>query len=136
MANEQIPELKPCPFCGGEAELIRRELPDRPLAIRWYVTCIDSLCEIKAETNMHRESELAIAAWNTRVPTTELRENQMHLAMELEAKDEQIRKLREALETMRREFGRIRNCGDPDCISCSEEIAATKLADAALKAGE
>ena len=63
---EKTVRLKSCPFCGGEAELIRKELPDRPLTFRYFVMCIDSTCEIKAETCLHREQEMAIDVWNKR----------------------------------------------------------------------
>lgn len=48
-------ELKPCPFCGGEAELYN----DEGL---WKVQCED--CE--ASTGQYYMPENAIAAWNTR----------------------------------------------------------------------
>lgn len=57
--------LKPCPFCGGEAETI--------LDGRWWVHCVNCTCEIGFEgmdENWyygHFETEAkAIDAWNTR----------------------------------------------------------------------
>lgn len=58
-------ELKPCPFCGGQAET---RLDDR-----WWVHCVNCTCEIGFEgmdengCYGHFETEAkAIDAWNTR----------------------------------------------------------------------
>ena len=58
------PELKPCPFCGGPAELIFPHDGDRP-----YVMCVLNFCSGTQKTAEH-----AIAAWNRRAdlpPTLE-----------------------------------------------------------------
>ena len=59
-------ELKPCPFCGGEAE-VRKE--DTSNGKSYHVTC----------TNKHlvyllgfNTEEQAIKAWNRRIPVTKL----------------------------------------------------------------
>jgi len=52
-------ELKPCPFCGGEAEPFN---PFGNINGPWYVRCSDCGGSIRFE---HTEAE-AIAAWNTR----------------------------------------------------------------------
>ena len=52
-----IGELKPCPFCGGEAELS---------APSGYVECVE--CGIQGPWGHNAEE--AIAAWNTRTPDT------------------------------------------------------------------
>lgn len=50
-------KLKPCPFCGGEAELIKI------YNTQWhYVQCVK--CKVKTE---HKTEQEAINAWNTRV---------------------------------------------------------------------
>lgn len=51
MTNE---ELKPCPFCGGEAELFQE--------YGWAVSCTS--CCVK--TLKYRIREKAIKAWNRR----------------------------------------------------------------------
>jgi Lar family restriction alleviation protein len=48
-------ELKPCPFCGGEARLTQT-------GVSPYVVC--ERCS--NSTALHGTQELAIAAWNTR----------------------------------------------------------------------
>lgn len=56
-------DLKPCPFCGGDAEIIYRESAARPP--NWdksFVQC--RRCE--AESNWEETIEQAITAWNTR----------------------------------------------------------------------
>ena len=54
--------LKPCPFCGGEAEL--RD-PHGAFSRLAAVFCND--CEIRGQLQV--DAETAIAAWNTRVPS-------------------------------------------------------------------
>jgi Lar family restriction alleviation protein len=48
-------ELKPCPFCGGDAMLIT------PPFSRPYVACLDNFCSGPKET-----PDKAVAAWNRR----------------------------------------------------------------------
>lgn len=52
-------ELKPCPFCGGEAETFhwRGE---------WWIACDNDGCENRVETLERATEAEAIAAWNTR----------------------------------------------------------------------
>ncbi len=57
--------LKKCPFCGGEAELIKIPVP--PYGDRYYVRCaIRNDCEIAVHTCDGRTAEEAIEAWNRR----------------------------------------------------------------------
>lgn len=53
-ANEQ---LKPCPFCGGEAILIKEKI-----ITRFYVECK----KCSAMTNLFTTKEEAIEVWNRR----------------------------------------------------------------------
>lgn len=53
-------ELKPCPFCGGEANTVLRNADD------WHVECHD--CASKSGT--YGFKEYAIEAWNTRAERT------------------------------------------------------------------
>lgn len=53
-------ELKPCPFCGGEAELTGFEAPE------FWVWCPNC----KASTDAHTCKGGAIEAWNTRAERT------------------------------------------------------------------
>ena len=50
-------DLKPCPFCGGEAQLKE----DKRLNM-WYVTCPSC----KVETDVDKTQEKPIAVWNKR----------------------------------------------------------------------
>lgn len=49
-------DLKPCPFCGGEAEIER-------YTIKPYVACMKCGCSMP---DRHQTAEQAIAAWNSR----------------------------------------------------------------------
>ena len=58
-------ELKPCPFCGGEAEVNEDRLDGYTIFI---VSCENSKCPVIVET-MHRAGNTkaqAIEAWNRR----------------------------------------------------------------------
>lgn len=58
-------ELKPCPFCGGEARIY---MNDSDLDnIMWYCMCTnDRGCNVMPITLDHYSKEAAAAAWNTR----------------------------------------------------------------------
>lgn len=53
-------DLKPCPFCGGEAELAGVNAPEFWV---WCPSC-------KASTAAHTGKQSAIEAWNTRAERT------------------------------------------------------------------
>ena len=53
-------ELKPCPFCGGEAKIASVPHGDRKL---WYVIC--RKCEIA--TFQYLTEKWAVKVWNRRV---------------------------------------------------------------------
>jgi len=72
-------ELKPCPFCGGEAITIQEH--------GWWVVCTDCSAEVGFEGmsdtsgcygSYQTEAE-AIAAWNTRSDTATLYEDGFYL---------------------------------------------------------
>lgn len=64
------PALKPCPFCGGEAEYFKRTnagaVADWCGASQHWVCCVG---ECNNQTCLHETPEQAIAAWNKRQPT-------------------------------------------------------------------
>ena len=53
-------ELKPCPFCGGDAEIY--DFKDG----RYFVGCSNTNCDVYPYTSIHYDKEDAIAAWNRR----------------------------------------------------------------------
>ena len=56
-------ELKPCPFCGGKAELIRNYNPDnKSQYINSHVIC--TVCGFQIHSDYHTEK--TIKAWNQR----------------------------------------------------------------------
>lgn len=63
-------ELKPCPFCGGEAECI----DDTGVLVNgrrtWVVWCPDEECPVVLSTPLCETQEEAAAAWNTRSERT------------------------------------------------------------------
>ena len=54
-------ELKPCPFCGGEAEIYRHAL------VSW-VRCKE--CGVDTPAALPQDEQLAIDFWNTRAERT------------------------------------------------------------------
>ena len=58
-------DLKPCPFCGGKAELIivPGYFKYGLSSIGWFVKCIDGCCNQSTYMSDHD----AVEAWNRRV---------------------------------------------------------------------
>ena len=57
-------ELKPCPFCGGEAKL--RETTYGNNIGAYFVYCANRDCEVSPSTGYRRFRKEAIEAWNRR----------------------------------------------------------------------
>ena len=66
VAEEELPELKPCPFCGGEAySNYKGELTNGAVIRYYYVNCGD--CGASTEYNEDKPTqEEAFELWNTR----------------------------------------------------------------------
>lgn len=60
--------LKPCPFCGGEAEIVEQK--HREYASTFYVRC-KGYC---IKQHDFRDKERAVEAWNTRKPIEKILE--------------------------------------------------------------
>ena len=61
-------ELKPCPFCGGDAELLSLNNTEQGLSpLYWYVVCTNGC----ARTFRHISDHDAIEAWNRRAERIE-----------------------------------------------------------------
>jgi Lar family restriction alleviation protein len=52
-------ELKPCPFCGGEATTFKAEE-------RHYVSCVNDDCIASVAMQSFSSEDEAVAAWNRR----------------------------------------------------------------------
>lgn len=70
-------ELKPCPFCGGEAELFESEESDDvydPDTLgfldTYYVTVHCVICRSCGIEGIYNSQDKAIEAWNTRAERT------------------------------------------------------------------
>lgn len=55
-------ELKPCPFCGGEAELT---FNGNDYVLWRYVECLNPECKVQTQQKTQSKEQAAIA-WNTR----------------------------------------------------------------------
>ena len=60
MPNELKPTLRPCPFCGGEAEIAKNGCGYID------VSCKNETCRGYAHSLWHKEKRKAVAAWNRR----------------------------------------------------------------------
>lgn len=68
--KKRVEDLKPCPFCGGESNIIKRSpvydggfaVPPKAL---YVVECEDCL----SKSSNYLEKDKAIAAWNLRSPS-------------------------------------------------------------------
>lgn len=73
-------ELKPCPFCGGEAKTVLADTyPHRGMLHSWFVACTDSECgcelgfygmDENGTCGTYETEAEAIEAWNTRAERT------------------------------------------------------------------
>lgn len=81
-------ELKPCPFCGGEAEL---KLYGSGPATRSGVRCVDVMCA--GSMRLPLPDEAPVAMWNTR------------------PEDPELTRLRSLLGEAREGLGKIANVG-------------------------
>jgi Lar family restriction alleviation protein len=57
-------ELKPCPFCGGEAEIVTWPKPHQPVC---YVKCKNCLAE-NCDDDFEENVALNVFSWNARAP--------------------------------------------------------------------
>jgi hypothetical protein len=62
--------LKPCPFCGGTAEVVKDKRWPRSLdhsIDAWHIECKNVDCVIyRTDNNYYRRRNEAIEAWNRR----------------------------------------------------------------------
>lgn len=62
-------ELKPCPFCGGRAEVAEIDLPLQP---GYYAACNSCDAQMGDSDDAYRDASYAITAWNRRAPAGEV----------------------------------------------------------------
>lgn len=56
-------ELKPCPFCGGKAEMVSDVFDGRQV---WFVQCPWADCEVSVESFDRDTPQEAAELWNRR----------------------------------------------------------------------
>lgn len=56
-------KLKPCPFCGGKAELVADVFDQKRI---WYVRCCGTGCAVFSETADRPTPQEAAKLWNRR----------------------------------------------------------------------
>ena len=82
-------ELKPCPFCGGEAVI------DYGRGLRKYwVRCNNPMCFVMPETDCHEDKSIVREHWNMRAD---------------EKQDAELAKLHDAISEYYRKHGRRAN---------------------------
>ena len=59
------PKLKPCPFCGGEAEMVRNDEPSRKFST-WLVRCGNQDCPVRPKTGFFTSANFIAELWNRR----------------------------------------------------------------------
>lgn len=76
------PKLKPCPFCGGEAQLLR--ISKSPNGVEeWFVSCGSDSCSLYPHSTIpYASAEIAAAAWNRRAVGTPSNAAAMREALE------------------------------------------------------
>jgi Lar family restriction alleviation protein len=62
MANT---ELKPCPFCGGKAELVKDRMA-LSFADSFFIRCDNADCYVKPQTPHRLSKDDAVNIWNRR----------------------------------------------------------------------
>lgn len=72
-AMSNMPKLKPCPFCGGEAEIYGGLIDGYGVQC---LSCFSSTTEFEGVRGDYEDTAIpkAITAWNTRTPNTEAME--------------------------------------------------------------
>ena len=93
-------KLKPCPFCGGEAELFKDQHDTLKIGYDYFVWCCDVECN--GGTDEYTKSDLAIKKWNTRTPDKESVNNAQRYKEALEAAQTRINYIDFAIENIER----------------------------------
>ena len=89
-----MPELLPCPFCGGEAALkhmVSCHILIKMDVIEYYVSHDSADCPVGCiETGFYDTKQEAIAAWNTRHEKTDKRTKKTCESLEIELEVELV----------------------------------------------
>ncbi|MBR6029195.1 MAG: Lar family restriction alleviation protein [Clostridia bacterium] len=66
----KTPELKPCPFCGGEATVfvvgVPKGIHPDDVTVMYEVDCENKNCEVSVCTMLYETKEKAAEVWNRR----------------------------------------------------------------------
>lgn len=61
-----MPELKPCPFCGGKAKIHKSAKSTVKGGLWYFVNCQGHKCKVYPQTYTYSKKSYAINAWNRR----------------------------------------------------------------------
>lgn len=57
-------ELKPCPFCGCKAKMIKRFESSSDVRTQYQAACVNGKCDVMPSTGLHDTPEMAAFFWN------------------------------------------------------------------------
>lgn len=126
-------KLKPCPFCGGEAEMLGEDDG------MYQVVCQNCAANID---DFDDEKEVAAEKWNTRTTEKDLNEQIGRFKKYAEALENEIKELREALtfyekgEHLGLEDWQTEQILKDDDVFAESFVETGKRAREALKGGE
>ena len=116
-------DLKPCPFCGGEARLVKIDQTDERFVMCGYC----GICTI-----LYGDERNAIYAWNKRIETTPFKKHELEFIIKVLLHDSVAK---QSVDIMRVNI--IRKCQKLIKDSPLELISVDKIAlDRLLKRGE
>lgn len=98
-------ELKKCPFCGGNAEMISIGFG----MSLFYVMCINEACNVSPATRYYHEEKEAAEAWNTREKTSgDISENLSRIDILIKSQKDHISEIDKIIDRMYKKLDDLR----------------------------